>query len=87
MEHFIADLLNNVSNFQEIPRKITIMFQIYHILLISFPILSKVPLYLANVYRPNRNYIHPCGKSLPSISLCQNQHHQIASVNIKIPEN
>ena len=48
------------QKFPKIPRKITMMFQICHIFLISFPVLSKVPLDLADVYRPNRNYIHPC---------------------------
>ena len=34
-------------------------FQICHIFLISFPVLSKVVLVLADIYRPKRNYIHP----------------------------
>ena len=50
------------QKFPKIPRKITMMFQICHIFLISFPVLSKVPLDLADVYRPNRNYIHPCAE-------------------------
>ena len=47
------------QKFPKIPHKNPMFFQICHIFLISFPVLSKVVLVLADVYRPKRNYIHP----------------------------
>ena len=47
------------QKFPKIPHKNPMFFQICHIFLISFPVLSKVVLVLADIYRPKRNYIHP----------------------------
>ena len=57
------------QKFPKIPHKNPMFFQICHIFLISFPVLSKVVLVLADIYRPKRNYIHPCSTTTTTI-LC-----------------
>ena len=61
------------QKFPKIPHKNPMFLQICHIFLISFPVLSKVVLDLADIYRPNRNYIHPCLQCLNcymSLAIC-----------------